>query len=49
MKKENFKRLCERCKKIVRGEDTENKKVYRLKIKSRGKGQVNGKIKVNKK
>lgn len=47
MKKENYKRLCKKCKAIFRSEDTENKRAYRLKIKD--KGQTSGKVKINEK
>ena len=45
MKKETRKKLCKNCQNIMRQEDTENKRAYRLKIKEVEK-QVSGKVAV---
>jgi hypothetical protein len=47
MRKENYKKLCEKCKIIVRAEDTQNRRKYRLKIKEAEK-QVVGKVEIKK-
>lgn len=44
MKKETRKKLCKKCLLLVRKEDTESKRAYRLKIK---KGRIiSGKVKL---
>lgn len=34
MKKENYAKICKKCKAIIRSEDKENKRVYRAKMKN---------------
>lgn len=45
MKKTTYAKLCEKCRDLVRKEDTENKRAYRIKIKEKVE-QVSGKVKV---
>jgi len=46
MKKETYAKICKKCKVLIRKEDAENKKAWRIKIKV-AKNQKPEKVKVN--